>query len=110
MDRILKYKVAIVMLFLFLLLFTACQTQDEFRKTGTHWTVGFDKREIVPEDITAKTYYIAVTTLINLLRYIGSQYVRAVWMDDNSDEEVWSWQSLTVSALLGPMWSIFEAF
>ncbi|MGI6561067.1 MAG: hypothetical protein ACOX3Q_00610 [Clostridia bacterium] len=85
MDRILKYKVAIVMLFLFLLLFTACQTQDEFRKTGTHWTVGFDKREIVPEDITAKTYYIAGYDIDKpATGILDPQYVRAVWMDDNS--------------------------
>lgn len=66
---------------------TGCNSRspDSFRGTGTHWTIGFDKRELVPDDILAKPYYIAGYSINKPAKGIlDPQYARAVWLDDNS--------------------------
>ncbi len=64
---------------------TGCSSLDSFRDTGTHWTIGFDKQETVPDDILSKTYYVAGYSIDKpATGILDPQYVRAVWMDDNS--------------------------
>lgn len=72
-------------LFSLILSITGCASSEPFRATGTHWTIGFDKRETVPSDISEKTYYMAGYSVDKpVTGVLDPQYVRAVWMDDNS--------------------------
>lgn len=65
---------------------TGCSKVDgSFRDRGSHWTCGFDAREIVPDNFEAGTYYIAGYGVEKEASGIlDPQFVRAVWLDDNS--------------------------
>ncbi len=60
---------------------------DEFFKNeaGTHFTCGFGKTVITPEDITEKTYYIAGYDSNNPAQgVLDHMYARALYIDDNT--------------------------
>ena len=77
----------IIMLFVLILSLYGCtKTETEsFRGEGHIWTIGFDKREIIPDDLDTGTYYIAGYKPDNpATGLLDPQYVRAIWIDDNS--------------------------
>lgn len=69
-----------------LLSVTSCQSDSQpFRETGTHWTVGFAKMAIAPDDVNSKPYYIAGYGADKpATGILDPQFIRAVWIDDNS--------------------------
>lgn len=66
--------------------FPGCRkVNGPFRQSGSHWTCGFDAREIVPDNFETGTYYIAGYGVgKEATGILDPQFVRAVWLDDNS--------------------------
>ncbi|MBQ2972837.1 MAG: hypothetical protein IJE19_00630 [Clostridia bacterium] len=53
---------------------------------GGEWTVGFAKKALTPEDVTADTYYIAGYNVNNPAQgVLDDMYAKAVYLDDNTD-------------------------
>ncbi len=59
---------------------------NEFSYTaGTEWTVGFAKKALTPDDVTADTYYIAGYNVNNPAKgVLDDMYAKAVYLDDNT--------------------------
>ena len=69
-------------------------------KSG-HFTAGFGKAAVIPDDIDSKKYYIAGYGENNPARgVIDPQYVSALWLDDNSGAGGTLFISLDVVGLL----------
>ena len=54
-------------------------------ETGSGWTVGFSKAELIPEEMDTKTYYVAGYRSGNQDQgMLDPQMARAVWLDDGT--------------------------